>query len=158
MKYLNTLRNRGQRRSVCVFLLSLGVLFWPNRALAEHPEDILIIANKAISANDVTINEMKSIFLGRKAALGRQGKVTPVHAKEGSKLRVEFQRRVLDMGPEEEISYWEDQKIRSGATKPPEFTRPIKAVFSRRDSVGYVFRKDYQDGVVRILLVLPASP
>lgn len=158
MKYLNILRTRGHNPAVCVFLLSMGVVFWPNRALAEHPEDILIIAHKAISADAVTINEVKSIFLGRKAALGREGKVTPIHAKDGSKLRVAFQRRVLDMGPEEEAGYWEDQKIRGGAAKPPEFTRPIKAVFSRRDSVGYIFRKDYQEGVVQILLVLPASP
>lgn len=136
-------------------LALMGVLLLPHVAAAEDPEDILIIANKAVAATSITANQVKSIFLGRKAGLGREGKVAPTNAKEGTKLRVEFQRRILDMAPEEEKAYWEDQKIRTGAIKPPEFTRPLKAVFSLKRGVGYVFRKDFQEGVVQVLLVLP---
>lgn len=155
MIHHNTLRSRARTLVAPAMLVLLGILLLPIRAVAENAEDILIIANKAVAAKAITLNELKSIFLGRKAGLGREGKVAPIHAKEGSKLRVDFQQRVLGMQPEEEKMYWEDQKIRTGAVKPTEFTRPLKAVFSLKRGVGYVFRKDFQEGVVQVLLVLP---
>ena len=55
----------------------------------------------------------------------------------------------------DEDSYWAEAKIMKGMTSPPEFSNVLKAVFKVDFSIGYVFRKDYKEGVVKILRVIP---
>ncbi len=57
----------------------------------------------------------------------------------------------------EEDNYWEDQKIRNNMEEPPKFRNVLKAVFHLKGSIGYVYRKDYKEGVVKILTVIPAK-
>ncbi|MCP4602906.1 MAG: hypothetical protein GY847_20715 [Proteobacteria bacterium] len=146
------------RRFFIFWLTFLAILVLsPRHARADSPDDILVIANKGVSVNSITIPELKAIFLKQKAHWKSGGRVVALNAKEGTALRSVFQKTLLGMSLAKEKSYWQDQKIRTGLSAPPEFGNLLKAVFSLRGSVSYILRKDYREGVVKILLVLPQS-
>lgn len=143
------------RRIGLLLLPLLVLLLAPVGVRSESPSDILVIANNAAPASTLSLEEVRSIFLKKRASWSAGGKVVPVHAKEGSALRKSFQQRVLAMTAAEEAGYWQDQKIRRGLEGPAEFTNPLKAVFRIKGSVSYVFRSDYKEGVAKVLLVIP---
>ena len=87
--------------------------------------------------------------------MARQRILLPVNARADSAVRHDFSRRVLGMEPVDEDKYWEDLKIKKGVTRPAEFGNPLKAVFSLKNAVGYVYRRDYKAGVAKIVAVVP---
>lgn len=129
----------------------------PGTASAEHPEDILIVANKSVSVNSITMNEAKNLFLHKRTHWSDGAKVLPINAPQKSDIRAEFDTQVLAMSLEDELVYWYKKRIQTGSSAPPEFTNPLKAVFRLKGSVSYVYRSQYREGVAKILLVLPAK-
>ncbi len=133
----------------------IGV-FWaaPSLAQAEKPEDTLIVANKNVGISAVSIEELRAFYLGERKSWKDGKRVVPVHAKRGSELRETFIMRVLGVDSVRDDAYWRDQKIRKGLAAPPAFSHTLKAVFKLKGSIGYVFRKDYREGVTKVLLVV----
>lgn len=115
--------------------------------------DLLIIANKKSNASSASKAELRSYFLKKRTSWKGGGRVIPVNARAGSRLRQAFQSKVLRMSDSEEEEYWKNEGIRRGASKPAELSNTLKAVYHLRGSVSYVFRKDYKGGVVKILAV-----
>jgi hypothetical protein len=126
-------------------------------AFADNPSDILVIANNATPVSSLTIGETQEIFLKERTHWGSSDKAVPINAPEGSVLRNDFRHRALQMKVNEEQQYWQQLKIKSGVTPPPEFENVLKAVFKLRGSVSYIYRSQYKPGLVKILLVLPAT-
>jgi len=124
-------------------------------AEAEGPQDLLIVANNGVPVSELSIEEVKAIFLKQRKSWRAGSNAVPIHAKAGSALRGAFVNRVLGMTESEELSYWEGQKIRKGVEGPPEFANPLKAVFRIKGGISYVMRSDYKEGVAKILLVVP---
>lgn len=120
---------------------------------AESPDDLLIIANKSVKASKISAEELKAIFLKKKATF-KGSKVIPINAREGSSLRKQFRQRVLNMGGGEEAAYWEELKVKKGESNPTEFGNTLKAVFSVKGSIGYCHRKNFKEGAANILAVL----
>jgi len=135
-----------------VFLLAA-----PLGASAESPQDILIIVNKSAGVKKVSVNELRDVFLKKRASWSVGGKVIPVHASEGSALRDDFRRKVLNMSSADEKKYWQDKKIKSGDSKPAEFGDTQRAVFKLRGAVSYIYRSQFKEGSANIVLVLPAG-
>jgi len=134
----------------------LGV-FGTQPARAESPNDLLIIANKAVKESNLTINTVRSIFLKRRSHWQGGGKIVAINDKKGTPLRTAFQDKVLDMSQRREEIYWEEQKIKKGVSAPPEMSSRLKAVFKVKGAISYVLRSEYKPGVAQILLVIPAS-
>ncbi len=132
------------------------VLAVPSMAQTESPNDILIVVHKTVSVNGISQAELKNYFLKKKTTWKAGRRVIPIHAPRGSRVRKEFLRRALSMAEEEERIYWEKRKIQAGATEPVTFQNNLKAVFKIKGSLSYVFRSDYHEGVVKVLLTLPA--
>ena len=143
--------HRGFLIWMCAAALSMG-----GEARTESPSDILIIANTSVSTNSSTADEIRDIFLQKRSDWSAGGRAVPIQAVEGSKLRDEFCERVLRMSPSEEQKYWQERKIRFGYTPPVEFENTLRAVYRLRGSVSYIFREQYREGVVKVLLVLPS--
>ncbi len=132
-------------------------LILPNGARAENPNDILIVVNKGVKQDSITPGELKNLFLKDKTTWRDGQKVVPVHAPGGSAVRKAFVSRILGMSIEDEKIFWQKRKIKTGKVKPVEFGNSLKAVFKLRGSISYVFRSQYREGVVKIVLVLPAN-
>ena len=124
-------------------------------AVADDPEDILVVANVSVAQTSIGLEELRTIFLKIRTSWHSGGKVVPINPKDGSALRRQFQEKVLGMSDNEEKSYWEKQKITKGIEPPPEFANTLKAVFRLKGSVSYIYRSQYREGVSKILYVLP---
>jgi ABC-type phosphate transport system substrate-binding protein len=146
---------RRQHQFLIGFLVTAAVFVLSVSAHAEDPLDLLIIAHRSVRVDKLSDKDAKAIFLGKTKSWDWGRKIVPVNAKSGTSLRKAFQERTLGMNSSLEESYWERKKITTGAFPPPSFSSPIRAVFAVNGAIGYVFRKDYHKGVVKILLVIP---
>ena len=155
------MRQRFTRGSVgksCVAtFVALSIFCWLSLAQAEAPNDILVVANKAVSVDRLTAGEIRNFFLKKLLRYKKGGKVVPLNAKEGSQLRKEFRKRIIKMDAAEELRYFQDKKIKGGKALPQERSNPQKALFSIDGALTYVYRVDYIEGLSKVLLVLPAE-
>jgi len=136
-------------------ILAVVAIVWTSAvAVADSPNDLLVVANKSVAVGSVDASEIRAVFLKNKSALGGDT-VFPLNAKSDSDLRAAFRSRVLKMTEEKERGYWDDEKIRKGTEPPAEVPATLKAVFSKSAGVSYVFRKDYKDGTAKILATFP---
>ncbi len=147
------------RRTPLHFYLCLtlfgALLLHTDRARAEDPEDIVVIVHKSVAKKEVTIAELQDYFLKNRLSWPDGQKVVPINVKEDTPLRDAFRRRVLGMTATQENRYWLDRKIQSGHKKPPELGNTVKAVYRIKGAIGYTYRKNYKEGVVTIVFVLP---
>ena len=121
---------------------------------AESPEDILVIANRALKAKSISDSELRDIFLKKKESWHTGLRALPVHSKN-AQLRNDFSQRLLQMNPSEEMRYWQQYQIKTGKPQPPSFGNTLKAVFSLKGAVSYIYRSQYREGVANVVLVLP---
>ncbi len=153
------MKSNGQimnRRLLSVFVAAV-LMTLVGAASAESPNDILIVINNAVPQNSITVGELKNLFLKEKTNWSSGGKVVPIHASAGSRLRKDFVNRVLGMNPSDEKIFWRERKIKTGKVSPVEFGNTLKAVFKLRGSVSYVYRFQYKKTVAKVVLVLPAQ-
>ncbi len=129
----------------------------PNPAPASEGDDILIIVNLRVKAEELDLDQVKRYFLKKRYKWQDGQKILPIHAKAGSKLRNDFMSRILKMNYEEESLYWQKYLIQTGITLPPEFSNTQKAVFKLRGSIGYVYRSQYIEKVSKIVMVIPVN-
>lgn len=132
-------------------LLALA-LFTGQEARAEGPDDLLIIGNNSVEASSLSLAEVKRLFLKETETAGGE-KVIAINAKDGAE-REAFRAKVLGMSKAEEEKFWQDAQVRSGASAPKEFGNSLKAVFSVKKGIGYCFRKDFKEGLGKVLLSL----
>jgi ABC-type phosphate transport system substrate-binding protein len=150
--------NQMKSKTLVVLLLGFALTgVWQSTAHADSPDDILIVVNKSVPINSVSSAELKAIFLKKKTRWKNGSKAIPIHAKNGTPLRKAFGQRLLNMEQSREKSYWQEQKIRTGTLPPITFSNLLKAVFKVNGAVSYVFRSDYKEGVVKIIMVLASE-
>jgi hypothetical protein len=151
--------SRNKWRSPGCFIgaaLLLVTTLSPTFVQGENPNDILIIANMGVKISGITVEELKEIYLKKRANWTMAGdKAIPIHVADNAALREEFRARVLKMNSTEEESYWRGRKVKAGESEPPVLGNVLKAVFKLRGSVSYIYRSQYRQGVVKVILVLP---
>jgi ABC-type phosphate transport system substrate-binding protein len=143
--------------SFLVILSAVMVAFLSHPADADAPNDILIVANRNVSTKSISLVALKKCFLKQKQSWDGGGKIVPVNAQRGSRLRAAFREAVLGMDEDQELRYWQEQKIRKAISPPSAFNDTLKVVYHVPGSVSYVFRKDYKENVSKVLLVIPAK-
>ena len=123
---------------------------------SANPYDLLIVANRSSKTDSLTVVRVRDYFLKKRYSYSGGEKVVPINAKEKT-LRNAFRKRVLEMSAEEEQRYWQYRMVRSAVDAPPEFGNTLKAAFKLKGGLSYVFRKDYRENVVKIVLEIPAG-
>ncbi len=136
---------------ILICTLSFALLIPPTTALAESPEDILIIANNAIDENKIDLDTVRAFFLKQRSSWPGGQAAVPFNAKPGTKLRSEFQKRVLGMSQSEEAGFWEKAKLTGAKSEPADVNDGMKAVFKLKGAISYVFRSDFKPGVAKIV-------
>lgn len=138
--------------SIVVFFVALlpsGV------SAANRPDDLLIVTNKSVATDSISLGDTKAIFLKMRKSWRHGGKVVAIHSSKSSVKKV-FLARVMGMTPKEDVAYWQKQKVVSGEIAPPEFSNTLRAVYKIKNALSYCLRKDYTEGVVKILAVVPS--
>jgi ABC-type phosphate transport system substrate-binding protein len=141
-------------KSIIVLMLTVMALL-PVPLNAESPDDLVIFVNKKSGVITMSTEELKQIFLKKKTRWPGGEKINCINTPEGSAVREEFRKRVLGMSKTEEVTYWQNQKIRMQLSPPIEISNTPKAVFRLNGAISYAFRKDLPAGVVTTVLVLP---
>ncbi|MDD5306172.1 MAG: hypothetical protein PHU25_02515 [Deltaproteobacteria bacterium] len=152
------MKRDGKTIRLAAWLAAASIVFGAaeNHA-ADNPRDILIIVNLGASVGDVTIDQVRDIFLKKRTDWGSGLSAVPVHARKGSPLRRDFLEHVLKISQDQEDEYWAKMTIRFGFPGPPEFANTLKAVFRLRGAVSYVYRGEYKEGVAKVLFVVPVD-
>lgn len=143
------------KRLLVFYFLFLWFFVGSSVTAEDNPSDILLIVNSQANIQSTNLEEVKNLFLRKKQAWRSGESAVPVHPKDAT-LRAAFAQRVLGMSRAEESIYWQDMKIKKGLAPPTELPNPLKAIFKLRNGVSYILRKDYKEGVAKILLVIPA--
>ncbi|MBN2717264.1 MAG: hypothetical protein JXX14_15530 [Deltaproteobacteria bacterium] len=118
-----------------------------------QPDDILVIVNKSSAITSIDITDVRRLFLKQKSSV-KGVSVVVINAPESSQLRAKFVQKVFDRTVKDENAYWEAQKIKIGLRKPFELSNTIRAVFSKKDSVSYCFRRDFNPLSARVVLTI----
>ena len=124
---------------------------------ADSPDDLVVFVNVRSSVSDLSVSELKQIFLKKKTRWPNGEKIDCLNQPEGSLVRQVFRTKILGMTDADESTYWQNQKIRSQMSPPIQLSNTPKAVFRLTNAVSYAFRKDLSaaEGVVKIILVVP---
>jgi hypothetical protein len=153
----------GSRKGIAGIFLAVSIAFAcfgisapVSSQSAGNPRDILVIASKSVSAENVTVESLRDLFLKIRKGLSI-GTKTVVVNNSNAELRNDFRASVLKMSESEENRYWQEQQVKSGEGEPTAFGNTLKAVFSLRSAVSYVYREDYKEGVAKVLFVIPAK-
>lgn len=156
--FVSNVSTRKQAIGVLAALLMCCSLMQQEVASAgenENPMDILVVVNKNVPVNSVNETVLRGIFLKvRKDWPGGQAAM-PVNAKDDT-LRAAFRSKVLQMDASAEKRHWEEVKVKYGQSEPPSLSNNLKAVFSLKGAVSYVYRKDFAEGIAKVVMVIPA--
>lgn len=137
----------------------IGIIAAPSSISAggsNNPDDLIIIVNKSVKVDRLSLDEVRNYFLMTKVSWPGGEKAIVLNTKD-AKLRETFRRKVLSMNAAEEKRFWQDQMIRSGRQEPPQFGNILKAVFSLKGAIGYIYRKDLKGDIVTVALEIPAG-
>jgi hypothetical protein len=130
-------------------------------AAADGPDDILIVANKSVQENALSLDEVRLIFLKKRRVWASGQDIVVLHDQSTTALRHRFGAEVLGMTVGDEMRYWRDEAVRSSLKAPKEIETKgherLRAVFSKKGAISYVLRRDYVKDVVKILAVVGAK-
>ena len=132
-------------------LLAL-LVFCASNAQAE----LAIIVNNDNVTNDITVEEVVSIFLGKSHTLPDGTKVVPIDQREGEHGREVFYSELVRKAQSQLNSYW-SRIIFAGKGQPP-FTvndgiEVIEFISGNQNMIGYV-DTDMVDETVKVILVI----
>lgn len=130
--------------AVTAFLLLQHVVF----VQVSGAGDILIIANKDVSASELSRNEIRSIFLGEKIRWNDDRKMTFVILK--TKEHDEFLRAYIGNTAAQYLNYWKKMVFTGKSKSPKAFDSPEKLldyVAETQGAVGYIPSEAYNEKV-----------
>ena len=133
---------------ILVLLMGLG---------ASVNAEPVVVVNAASAVKQLSQDEVINIFLGRYRRLPTGESAIPIDQPEGSPLRAEFYRRLVNKDLNEINAYW-SRLIFSGRTSPPVQAANLADVMyllnSSASSIGYLDRSPV-DKRFRIVLEFP---
>jgi ABC-type phosphate transport system substrate-binding protein len=127
---------------------------------AAHAEPLAIVVDRNNPKNDISLDELKSLYLGKRHEWPDGSRVVPIDLEAGSPGRAEFQVAFLSMNGSSYDRYWVEQKVRGAGTPPraaPSPSLALKLVAKVRGAVGYV-PVSHVDASVKVLTVEGKSP
>jgi ABC-type phosphate transport system substrate-binding protein len=124
---------------------------------------LAIVVDKDNPRSEITLEELRAIFLGKQKEWGDGTRIVPLDLEPGSGERELFNAQVLEMEQGEVDRFWVDQKMRGSSGAPrvaPAAGAVVKLAGRIRGVIGYV-PAGSADGSVKILKVdgvLPGKP
>jgi len=133
-------------------LLLLALLSYAAPAIAEP----VIVVNARSSVTQLSQDEVVNIFLGRYRRFPGGGAATPIDQPEGTPLRAEFYRKLVNKDLDQINAYW-SRLIFSGKTSPPrsaENTAEVLRLLSANPGGIAYIERNLLDSRFRIVMEL----
>ncbi len=121
---------------------------------AQSADRIVVITAASSPLTDISLVELRRIYLGE-ASEFRGQRMLPFNYEAGERLRVTFDRVVLEFTPEQTGRYWIDRMIRGFGQAPrtaPSQTITRAAVARFPGAIGYIGATQL-DATVRALSI-----
>jgi hypothetical protein len=131
--------------------LALGAATRPVLALSEP---LCVIVGAKSAQVGISLAELRRVFLGAATNDVSGRRFIPLNAVPHSAQRVMFDRRVLDMNPDEAARHWIDQRIRGGQAPRTSDSVDIimRVVAHLPGAISYVPRSLLHDDVRPLLI------
>ncbi len=139
-----------QRFAVCLIAIALLLA-----CTAAHAQDVLIVANKSVTVQQVTEAQIRELFTGTKTRFSDGSRAVPVVLKGGPVHEVFLHRHVGD-SPEEFRSRWRRMVFTGQGSMLKEFSSEaamLEYVAATPGAIGYASRVTDPEAV-KILSVL----
>lgn len=104
-------------------------------------EQLVVVAHPSVRQASFSKQELSAIFTTRKRNYDEGGRIIALNLPPRSDARVEFDRIVLGMGPDEVARYWIDRKVRGGDPPPkqiPSLNLIAPLVSKLPGAIGYL--------------------
>jgi hypothetical protein len=137
----------------------LGALSTPRTGRADA-QVIAIVVDRDNPASDIGLEELRSLFLGRRGEWPDGTRAVPIDLEPGAPPRRAFCSTVLRMSEDQYERYWVDQRVRGAGAGPRALSSPglvLRLVARVRGAVGYV-PLSRVDGTVKVLAVGGVRP
>ena len=143
-----------------VTLMTMMCILGPGtsgQAAANNGGEFAIVAHPSSGATNVSINDIRDLYLGKVRELPGAGLVFPIDLASTGSLHDDFVERILEKSAKEFSSYWA-VRIFTGRGTPPLTVADEKSakewIQNHKDAVGYMRLKDV-DQSVKVILKLP---
>jgi ABC-type phosphate transport system substrate-binding protein len=125
-------------------------------------KELAVVVNPANPVNDISSDDLKSMFLRKKKNWSAEKSVIVVNYKAKSWPRVLFDKKVLAMSPDKAAAYWIDRRIRGEGPPPRSLSsaRLIQRIAARNPEVIAYVPVEEVTSKVKVLKVngwLPGS-
>ncbi len=131
-----------------VNMLMMVVLIFA--ATVAHADEVVLIVNPANSLSEITLKDVKKIYLGKSKFFPGEGKVIPADQPEKSTIRKVFYDVMIDKSASKLKAYW-SKRIFTGKGTPPIIKKDDEAMLAwvaeQPLALGYVYRKSVNDSV-----------
>lgn len=146
---------RPRRAGVALLLAAAALLGGarPARSAGGAVEELAVIVNPSAAVDRVDGARLEAIFSAVERTWADGKPIIAFSFAPEDPLRVEFERVVLRMTPDQVSRYWIDQRIRNGLRPPRQIPDPVLAlrlVAKLPGSIGYVPRR-LVDASVRVV-------
>jgi len=128
------------------FLIINGIF-----ANLSYAGDIMVIGNKDVPVSELSINEIRSIFLGEKVKWNNDQAITFVILK--TDLHDAFLKEYVGNTASQYRNYWRKMVFTGKSKSPKSFNTPeelIGYISDTRGAIGYIPSEAYQDKVKTI--------
>lgn len=136
------------RRIFLPSLCALGLGTWVLPANAAGT--LLVIAHPSNTTKSLSAAEIEAIFTTRKQYWSHGGRIQTFNFPPKHPTRVEFDKKVLGMDPDEVARYWIDRRVRGGDRPPrqiPNASLMVRIVATLEGAAGYVYENDVTSAV-----------
>ncbi len=119
-------------------------------AYANEPLEVIV--NKSVR-DSPSGSDLAAIFTTRKQDWGGGKRIVPFNYPAKHEVRVAFDKKVLEMDPDDVASYWIDRRIRGGNAPPKQVNNGqliLRLVEKMDGAIGYI-PKSMVDGTVRVV-------
>jgi hypothetical protein len=122
----------------------------PLRA-ADPPLVVVVAASNPIQ--DISRTSLRRSFLGEPTS-GPGGKLIPLNQAPGTPARIEFDRVVLGLEPDDVARFWIDQRIRGlgGAPRAVPVAMLVRVIPQLAGTIGYVRASELGPGLKAITI------
>ncbi len=142
-------------------LLILSLFFWGIQSASSASGELAIIVNNTNDIQEISVEDVASIFLGKSRQLPDGTKVVPLDQLEGSGLKQEFYAKVVRKTLPQLNSYW-SRLIFTGRGQPPFAvsgnSEVLEFIASNPNMIGYVDVRALQTAAnlsnVKVLLTI----
>lgn len=143
-------------RVAAVAAMSLVLIGLRSKVPAAAPSTgaMLVIVHLSVGQQRLDAQQLLNLFSGTTKRWPDGSPVTPFNAPALSSARVQFDRAVLRMSPEQAAQFWIDKRVRGDGTPPRSVADPeilTRLVAALRGSISYVPEAHGKNNNVRVV-------